>query len=98
MINRNENLELSISFFKAPASLSYNFSLSRRCSFVPRSVFERGLGFVAGDYAAHGLWDKYLAFLTGQNDTLKAAQTYRRILGQPLKELDRYYERCAASA
>lgn len=56
-------------------------------------MYERGLAHVGGDYNSHGLWDKYLAFARCQDDGPTVAQIYRRALGQPLKELDKYFER-----
>ena len=48
------------------------------------------------DYLSHGLWDKYLAYELAQNDTLRVAAVYQQVLGTPIRELDRYCNRCAA--
>ena len=47
------------------------------------------------DYLAHGLWDKYLAYELAQGDTLRVASVYQQVLGSPIRELDRYFNRCA---
>lgn len=61
------------------------------------SIFERGLNFVGGDYAGYGLWSKYITFTARQESTRSAAEIYRRALGQPLKDLDKCFNRCNTS-
>ena len=56
-------------------------------------IFERGLNFVGGDYAGYGLWSKYISFTARQESTGAAAQLYCRALGQPLKDLDKCFNR-----
>ncbi|EIE26590.1 hypothetical protein COCSUDRAFT_59113 [Coccomyxa subellipsoidea C-169] len=56
-----------------------------------QSVFERGLQFVGTDYAAYGLWSKYINYTAGNGGSKAAALIYRRALGQPLKELDKCF-------
>lgn len=65
---------------------------SKVCRFC--SVFERGLQFVGTDYAAYGLWSKYINYTAGNGGPKAAALIYRRALGQPLKELDKCFNRC----
>ena len=55
------------------------------------SAYERGLGYVGSDWAAHALWEKYGAYCGAQGEPVQAAAVYRRALGRPLKELDRVY-------
>jgi hypothetical protein len=58
-------------------------------------IFERGLAYVATDYGSHTLWDKYIQFETAQGSLAAVGDIYTRILRCPLKELERYQNRCA---
>ncbi|GMH37035.1 hypothetical protein BSKO_04908 [Bryopsis sp. KO-2023] len=57
-----------------------------------RRLFEQGLAYVGTDYLSHALWDKYLNFEASQENVLNQSQLYTRILGYPIKELNRYYQ------
>lgn len=57
------------------------------------SYFEQGLAYVGSDFLSHALWDKYLNFEASEGHVLGQAQLYSRILGCPIKELNRYYQR-----
>ncbi len=54
------------------------------------SIFERAAAYVGTDYLAHGLWDKYLAYEGEQGNKLHVASLYSRVLGLPVRDLDRY--------
>ncbi|KXZ54454.1 hypothetical protein GPECTOR_4g1005 [Gonium pectorale] len=56
-----------------------------------RSIYERGLAYVATDYNSHTLWDKYLSFEQEKGSTLHIASLYSRVLACPVRDLDRYY-------
>ena len=55
------------------------------------SIYERGVAYCGTDFNAHGLWDKYLALEQEQGSGLHLASLYTRIMGCPIKELDKYY-------
>lgn len=57
-------------------------------------LFEQGIAYVGTDYLAHGLWDKYIKYETAQGAFANVTRLCLRILGSPLKEIDRYFERC----
>jgi pre-mRNA-processing factor 39 len=63
-----------------------------------RRIYERGVAYVGTDYNAHGLWDKYLGYEGYAGSSEHVAALYTRLLACPIKELDRYYHRCAALA
>ena len=46
------------------------------------------------DAAAHGFWDKYLRFAGAIKEPYRAATIYKRVLVQPLKQLDKYMSGC----
>jgi hypothetical protein len=65
------------------------------CTFCFCSIFERALAYSGSDYLSHSLWDKYMSFEEEQGSSVTVAALYTRILNQPLKQLDRYMQRCA---
>lgn len=52
------------------------------------------MAYVGTDYLSHGLWDKYIKFESAQGAFSNVTGLYLRILGSPLKDIDRYYDRC----
>ncbi|GIL55195.1 hypothetical protein Vafri_10769 [Volvox africanus] len=56
-----------------------------------RSIYERGLAYVGSDYNSQTFWDKYFAFEQEGGSTLHIASLYSRVLGCPVRDLDRYY-------
>lgn len=58
------------------------------------SIYERALAYVASDWNAHTLWDKYLAWEAGNGSSQAVAALHRRVLSCPIKELDRLYAGC----
>ena len=46
------------------------------------------------DAAAHGFWDKYLRYAGAIKEPHRAVGIYKRALGQPLKQLDKYMSGC----
>ena len=45
---------------------------------------------VGRDPGAHGFWDKYIHWADGAKEPFRVVAIYRRALGQPLKQLDKY--------
>ena len=78
------------SHFRSAGQLA--FSALTACGFC--SVFERGAAIVGRDAAAHGFWDKYLRYAGAIKEPHRAVGIYKRALGQPLKQLDKYMSGC----
>ena len=58
-----------------------------------RALFERALKDVGSDFLSHNLWDKYIAYEHGQQATVNISHLYVRIMGMPIQQLDRFYQR-----
>ncbi|MEW5305438.1 MAG: hypothetical protein WDW36_007977 [Sanguina aurantia] len=56
-----------------------------------RSTYERGVAYNGSDFSAHTLWDKYIAYEQESGDAMHMAALLSRILGCPIRELDRFY-------
>lgn len=42
------------------------------------------------DPGSHGFWDKFVRFADSLKEPHRVAAIYKRALGQPLKQLDKY--------
>ncbi len=42
------------------------------------------------DPGAHGFWDKYIRYADSIKEPFRVASIYKRALGHPLKQLDKY--------
>ncbi|WIA42897.1 hypothetical protein OEZ86_008812 [Tetradesmus obliquus] len=56
-----------------------------------RSVLERGLAYVGPDWLSSSLWDKALELEGSAGSPASVAALYARVLGCPIKELDKYH-------
>lgn len=55
------------------------------------SVLERGLAYVGPDWLSSSLWDKALELEGSAGSPASVAALYARVLGCPIKELDKYH-------
>jgi len=90
-----QGAELTCFTWERVASASGADQPERRCA--RRRIFERGLALCGTDFLAHALWDKALNFELAAGAPLRAAALYTRVLGVPLRDLDRYWNRRAAA-
>ena len=56
-----------------------------------RSLNERALQYCGGDFHAHVLWDGLLRAKRVLSDSHGLAALYARLLGEPLRDLERYH-------
>jgi len=68
-----------------------------------RGLFERALQYVGSDYAADGIWDKYIAYESAVAEAAAAdmgrvSALYARVLALPLRLHDVYWARFAEFA
>jgi pre-mRNA-processing factor 39 len=55
-------------------------------------VLERGLAYVCPDWLSNTLWDKAIDFEGAHGSPASVAALYARVLGCPIKELDKYHQ------
>lgn len=56
-------------------------------------LFDRALEVVETGYMSHTLWDAYIRYEEEQGEWNNLAKIYRRILKNPIKYLDEYFQR-----
>lgn len=60
---------------------------------MTRSVFESAVAQVGLHFLAHGVWDKYIEFEEREQDPIRLAKLYARIIRIPLHQYARYFSK-----